>query len=582
MSTASFNYTAIFNRLYNTLKTKADHMDMTSYGTNVLLLEDIATELAYEMLYDEYLTRENKWKLARNMSSLVTQSYFHNYAIPRKIGAKGTCRVSISKDFNIATPYEYPTKNIPIPLFTTFSYKDTKYICIEDTLYTTSALFCDVSVMQGIYKSYTYTASGSKFETIPLNNNSIENTVLFIYVNNIQAKPVDSIYDASSDAYCFYIDSLPDMTGIKIKFGDGIFGKQLIAGDIVYIQYVETLGLNGNLYSTNLIDTIDSNIYNVSSELVDLYVTNTSEISGGTDEIDIDKLRDLSPKFYQAGKRAGTSEDYKTIINSFSYIKKANVWGSYETNIDNNRDPWTFISGEENCVYITAANDSGTDLTTSQKTQLVEDIYQKKPPTDILSYMDLKLINLKFYVTAYISDKSKTLNYMNSLIIETLKETYIIDNFEFKQNLYGSDVYSLIDNLSGVRYADIQVLILQSFVFDSTYIGSFTVTMVPINYSVCKVLIKHKDDASYKQIAKVNSNGSITGLNGYDTTGSAVDLAAGTGQFKVNSGLNKPYGEYSLYFEFNVADTENIILTSRAQIINYFDSDVNCLYYTGV
>lgn len=175
---------------------------------------------------------------------------------------------------------------------------------------------------------------------------------------------------------------------------------------------------------------------------------------------------------------------------------------------------------------------------------------------------------------------------MRSLIISTLSSTYIVENFDFMQNVYGSDVFALVDSLEGVRYADIKVLILTAFKFTAQYSASFNITMLPIDYSVSKVLMKHKDDVAYTQIGAVNNTGVITGVNGYNTDGSSIDLSGGTGYLIVNSNgsgtLNHPISEYDLYFEFNVADTENIILTGRNQIINYFDSDVEVSYYNGV
>jgi hypothetical protein len=575
MATVSFDYQSIFNRLYNFLKQKSEHKDMSPYGTNVLLLEDLATEMAYEMLYDEYATRETKWSLARNISSLVTQSLFHGFKIPRKIGAKGTCRLSISEDFDTR-----PNNNIPIPRFTTFSTEDDiKIVSIEDTLYTTNEDYCDVKVSQGIFRSETFEAQGQIFEEFIISNNKIDNDIIYIYVNNILVTIVDSLYDIDANKYYCQIDTLPDLSGIKIIFGNGVFGKQLLTNDTIYIQYIETEGKEGNLLSDNLITIADSNIYDIQGRLVDLYVTNIDPLVGGVNEIDIEKLRTISPRFYQSGNRAGTVSDYHTLLNNIPYIKKATVWGSYEINLDLNRDPWEYISSEDNIVHISAVNDMGEDLTREQKLQLVEDIYLRKPPTDILEYSDLSLINLKFYITGYVDDRSKTLLYMSSLIKETLKNTYKIDNFDFKQNVYGSDVYALIDNLPGIRYANITIRILKRFTFEYEYVTSLKVDMIPVDFTISKFFIKHISEDEFHPIAKVLVNGQIEGINGYDTTGSNISLSSGKILFTVTNILDRPVNEYDLYFEYNKTNTENIILTSRNQIISYYDSEVDCIYY---
>ncbi len=473
MSTLQFDYDSIRERLISYLSAKTEHQNIMNNSAIMNILEAIAEEMEDQMEQDEYLTIENNWELAQNKSSLLTESKVHNYDVPRKRGATGSITFGVSEDFDT-----YPSAIVDLPKWTEISNSDgTVFTTVEATTIPTTSYSVDASVVQGESKTYTTYAAGDTDETITISNDSIENDYYNLYVNDIEWEKVDTLFDYGSDDKVFELKSLPDFSGIKITFGDGINGQKLESGDEVVFYYVETLGEDGNIVASDNITNVDSTIYDINGDTITVYCTNDSSISGGEDEAGIEEIREDSPRFFQSGGRATTADDYETIINSYSYIKKASVIGAYEYNLDNGNDLWEYIDTQDNLVRVIALSTTDVGLTEAEKIELTTDIRDYNAPTDILTYPDITIIPMKFNMDVAVSSVSYTLSEVKASIDTSLEENYSLDTLEFYESVYASDYDSLIDGVEGVRKHSTYVSLLDDGVFSSAYAKSITLPL---------------------------------------------------------------------------------------------------------
>jgi hypothetical protein len=188
----TFDYTTILQRLVNYLNAKSEHSNLLYYSTDMKLLETITQETEYLARYNEYLSRENQWELAQNITSLLTQTDLLNYTVRRKIGSRGVLRVSTSSAFNGTY-----AQDIQIPKYTTFASSDGKINFVADdyfTLFSTNQ-YVDITVVQGNYKSVTFTAYGTPNELVTIKNGSIENTEIVVTVNDIPWNVQDNLLE---------------------------------------------------------------------------------------------------------------------------------------------------------------------------------------------------------------------------------------------------------------------------------------------------------------------------------------------------------------------------------------------------
>jgi len=109
----------------------------------------------------------------------------------------------------------------------------------------------------------------------------------------------------------------------EILFGDGAVGKQLVDGNIIFIEYLITQGVVANKASTF---TAISTVAGESSSNYTL--TTASAASGGAAIESMNSLKNNAPKLYQAQKRSTTRDDYKAILLAErSDIESLTVYG---------------------------------------------------------------------------------------------------------------------------------------------------------------------------------------------------------------------------------------------------------------
>lgn len=138
--------------------------------------------------------------------------------------------------------------------------------------------------------------------------NSYTLTDTFILSNGTNTPPVfDSLGNLiGGGGQVFLLEERP--TGKKfIRFGDGTFGRKLVAGELVTISYRVGVGSAGNV-AEQTVRTMISSLPFVSG------VDNAGKFSGGTDEQSIDELRELIPASLRTLDRAVSESDYADIL----------------------------------------------------------------------------------------------------------------------------------------------------------------------------------------------------------------------------------------------------------------------------
>lgn len=577
MSQIAFDFDSILQRMMTNLSSKSLWADFLSFGVAENILAPIAQEMAYSNGYDEYLTIENMWAKARNKSSLLVQSPVHGYKVPRKQSARGTLRVSTSKDFDEV--YSGGV-NISIPKF--FEFSGNGIYVVSDVNYTliASSAYMDITCRQGEYKSVSFLATGDLYETKEIIDDSVDNDFFELYVNGIKWECIDTLFESSATDLVYEVYTKNDLSGVVLKFGNGVFGRKLEINDKVEFKYISTKGAEGIIYAPSIIDTVESQAFDVTGKPVKLYVTNISAISGGQDYPTLDNIRTLSPRVYQTGDRTSSSTDYETKISQFPYISKVNVWGAFETLKDSNRDLWDFIPSDENVVHLALLDTLYQNLSDTEKTQVITDLHAKCDPTDLIKFEDVEKIPLIFEVNAIVKNSSYSLVQVKSNIETTLINAYSIENMSFNENIYNSDFVAMLDAVDGVRNHTSSILCKkEGNLFSQAYLAKLDLHIYPLDYTKFKIYICDltQEDPQYELLAVCDSNGSIIGQGDYNTSNSVINLNTGKGTLIVNSGLTENYLRYKLKIIYASLSLD-LILKNRADIFTYDSSNIEVNY----
>ena len=366
---SELDFEQLRNNFKNFLSTQSEFTDYDTTGSAMSVLLDL---LAYNShvnsFYLNMVANEMFLDSAVNRNSLMSLSKMLGY-LPRS-------RKSSFANVNISiTPTDSPS-NIIVAKNTKFNseIEGVNFTFVTDKSYSASAnsdnstvTVQNVKLIQGDPLTFRYTANVSdnsiKYQ-IP--NKGVDTDSISVVLQESSENTTQSTYtlatdllDVNSTSNVFFIEPEADDT-YKIRFGDGVLGRQEKTGNIVIISYNITSGVLGNGARTF---TPSSTVGGYSGATV----TTLTPSLGGADEETNDGIRYNAPRHLEVQNRAVTSNDYKRIIQKeYPQAESVIVYGG------ENADPPQFGK-----VFIGVKPKSGLSITTSVK-DLIQNTILKK------------------------------------------------------------------------------------------------------------------------------------------------------------------------------------------------------------
>ena len=247
-------------------------------------------------------------KVNNGLQSKTTKVYVHNHdkVLNRSTGIT----------YSIVLPTDYYVYDVSKPLITH-----------------------EFKIVQGMFTSSTYVASGLEMETINLYISDLfDREYLKVTVDGKTWERVYNFYDMTDDGEEYIIQVGYNNT-IDIIFGNGIYGRKLQEGQTVLIEYLRHAGDYGNILPNSISDFVWSDYSNdILGNPVDgndyMSLTLESCVSGGTDSDSIEFIRTM----IGANSRAlvlASEDNYRLFFRRFSFIGYVNCWSDTNSMIVN-------------------------------------------------------------------------------------------------------------------------------------------------------------------------------------------------------------------------------------------------------
>lgn len=466
-----FDYETILNDLTTKLQ---DRLGGTISGGSSIqrLLEIISEKLAQVVRYSEYLTRETKWSLAQNASSILTQLELFGYNPHRKVGAKGTIRVSTSPAFNTTYPY-----SISIPMFSRFSNGSLTFCTTEAATLTSSMPYIDIPIVQGTPLTESFRGDQINNFRYVINNNSIENSVYRLLASqSIVMTEVENFGDTLiryngqpylsgdvSEGYEYKIRNINGFEGIELQFPSESSYDSATPFDFTYLI---TEGEGGNVVSTGVITIPLDNYMDSHGISIKLYCTNPTPVTGGSGYETIEDMRENAPYAFNRVDKIITRNDYLSAIKKIVGDSVFYLWTEQEFNdqlqqffeaydfINNSR---VFICGISYDASTRVATPIGDDMIDTINTTLEN----TKGLTDYFVAQDPSVI--KFYLTGEVFFTGSLIDYQTTKdrVSDLLINSYDVGHIAFFESIYHSDYISLFRDIPEIDHVDVDINIYE-------------------------------------------------------------------------------------------------------------------------
>lgn len=212
----------------------------------------------------------------------------------------------------------------------------------------------DINMIQGVQKSFSFTADGSKLQSFTPVCNMTDNDLVEVFVNGTKYTRKLSFYDMTPEGN-EYILRTSISHGLTVVFGDDNRGRAPKEGETVTINVVETDGSAGNGGEASVVEWIDS-AYDTEGYSIDLN-TSTSFVlivppSGGTDFEDIEKVR-YSATRASSQHVLSTKDNFRGYLSLFPQYKVYDIISPDDMNTDSGT---VFIKASMNMAQVCEAD----------------------------------------------------------------------------------------------------------------------------------------------------------------------------------------------------------------------------------
>lgn len=328
------------------VKTNTNFQDYDFEGSNLSMLIDI---LAYNTLYTSHMV-----SMSANELNLDTAVFRDNVvSLAKRLGYTPGSYSSAFIDFEINfNNLNYDKIKLHKgPVFSASSNgKNYTFILREDLYFDcknkTTLTAKNLRVHEGSELEIYYTVDTSnEHQRFFVPNNYVDVDSIRVYVisdptNNFENEyeRKSTLVDIDASSKIFFVEEIQDQK-YEIIFGDDVFGRKLIDGEIVKIQYVVSSGSSANFIRSNSfnftakISSITNGIETqlASNQYEDVIISEYSD--GGSEFESIKSIKYAAPRYFSSQERAVTTSDYEGIIHQlYQNIELIHVVGGESLN----------------------------------------------------------------------------------------------------------------------------------------------------------------------------------------------------------------------------------------------------------
>lgn len=344
----------------------------------IQLFADTTDSLHYLM---ERRATESFISTARLESSIFAHASELGYRPRRVVANTGTVQITL-KDVNGVTITAGDTIIIPkdkvITLTDDALTAPVSFVVTEEVQIAAGQSTATIPVREGVPVSITVDATTTEFlnnrDVVIPNYQSIDEYSISVNNNGEKYHDIETTdepeYNFGTLAYAGESDPVYDVRyaveGLRIVFGDGVFGKQ--PDGVVTVSYTQSNNLAEPILTTGLQFTFNEEF--LEDESLSLpktqyfyEITNTTQIRGYTPTEDIFEIAENAPQYARANNRAVTNDDY------IFWVKRSGIGGITDANVYGEQETGSLIFNM-NHINIAYSTSDGEELTVDQETQL--------------------------------------------------------------------------------------------------------------------------------------------------------------------------------------------------------------------
>lgn len=435
-------------------------------------------------------------------------------------------------------------------------------------------IFKDVELYEGDNTTFKYLVTNPVVQQFEIPSQFVDTSLVRVYVqesigstNIVEWTHFNSIVSLDKDSQVYFI-KLNENLKYEVYFGDDLFGKTVVPGNVVIIDYVVT---NGPVANNVANMTYNGSINGYSNILT----TVTTQAFGGAFPETNDEIRINAQRNVLVQNRAVTESDYVSIIEQILPVETISVFGG-ET-VDPPQYGKVFISVKQPGVT--------TPLTAEQKETVILELKKRAVLSMIHEFVDPTYVYLGIDTDVKFDPTKTTMSAssFNTAIVNKIKEFANANLNKFNASFEYSKLVTAIDQTHvSVLSNDTTVTLRKETELihgiDSKYRFEFNTAIKQSNskedniYTTPFILYDHPE-----RIAYLGDNDGVMYVF-YKLNNQKVTLLENVGYVDYSKGLIdinlKTIAGGSQFLKLTVVPTNRNFIPSRNNILTVLDSDI--------
>ena len=447
----NLDFDQIKTEIKDYIRSNSNFTDFDFEGSNMSMLLDI-------LAYNSYITSYNSNMVANEVFLDSTKLRENVIGLARNIGyvprshRSGSTTVNFTVDLTSVSSVPR-TLTLKKGLFATsesFNNVNFAFSTIED--YTVSvidkiATFENVTIYEGNLLTKNFTVFGSeKTQRFILENPYIDTRSISVTVKPYSESQVGDAYEKvetllSLDATrkIYMVNEIEDER-YELVFGDGIFGRKVVEGEQIVVNYLAASGDD----STNISNfTFSGRVINpdtsgpTNGTISGISVNDT--VSGHQAIESVSSVRKYAPKVFSTQYRAVTASDFESLIPTvYPNAESVSAFGGED-----------LTPPQYGRVYISVKPENGRFLSRAIKNDIIDKLKKYSVAGIVTELIDLKYLYIELNTSAYFNaNKTNASTNLNTSIVSALTN-YANSN---EMNKFGSrfkysKVLSIIDGV---------------------------------------------------------------------------------------------------------------------------------------
>jgi len=588
ITTAELNFDTYRANLKTYLQSQPKFADYNFDGSNFSVLLDI---LAYNTYLNAFYMNMIGSEMFLDSSTLFESAYSHakelNYIPTSRSSSRAVVTMTLTGLANTAAYVTIP-KNYRI----TTKLNSKNYLFATQEAHTisrtTGFISANVSIYEGkvtteYFTEANTTATKTRYVLASANldtssidvqvKSSVSTNTFYTYSRS------DTLYGLTSTSNSYFIQGY-GAGKYEVVFGNGVTGRSLTPGNVVKINYRDTLGEEGDYAgSFTALDTAyadDGSAVQPNS----IRISTISVSSGGSDRESIESIKFNAPRYYATQDRAVTKEDYVSLIKSnFPSIESVAVFGGEED------------TPKQYGRIIIVTKSFGSDKTPDSTKLSIENYLRDKMPLSITPvFQEPDYIYVKVDTTVYYNQSltTKTTSDIRSAVISAVSSFSATNLQNFNQNMRFSKLTAAIDASDTSVLANDTIVQMSKRLLPT--INSPYSTVVQFHNPIY-LTTSITDSSINSSTFYVDIDGVSTAANIKDDGSGLIYLIAGSTQTAIGT-IDYPTGEivianltvtaYNNYISlFAYTASQQDILIQRDQILTIDPADVTVTVETA-